>query len=402
MEEDLKPKSSSVPPRPLVVAKSPAEVERWAQRDAENEKLIANDDAEDSLPELIDAADFLTTTQPQPLELVSGILHQGSKLVLGGGSKSYKTWTLLDLALSVSHGLPWLGRKTNRGRVLYVNFEIQSHAWQHRIAAVAHAKGIGLKRGAILLWNLRGHAADFKDLLPRISEQTAQSDFALIILDPIYKLYGRTDENKAGDVAALLNGIEALAVKTGAAVAFGAHFAKGNAAGKEAIDRISGSGVFARDPDSILIFTQHEDEGAFVVESILRNFPPVKPFGVRWIFPLFEPADELDTTQLKRKAGRSATFTVEMIVDCLGKQKLASAEWQKLCAKHDIKRAVFYRLLKKAEQSGVVKNIGGKWLVLKVSKVSNDTSDTTQSHKSHIPLGYETMRLGEKAAKAKR
>jgi len=37
-------------------------------------------------------------------------------------------------------------------------------------------------------------------------------------------------------------------VKTGAAVGFGAHYSKGNQAGKEAIDRVSGSGVFARDP----------------------------------------------------------------------------------------------------------------------------------------------------------
>jgi len=38
-----------------------------------------------------------------------------------------------------------------------------------------------------------------------------------------------------------------------AASVFGAHFSKGNQAGKESIDRISGSGVFARDPDTILV-----------------------------------------------------------------------------------------------------------------------------------------------------
>ena len=58
----------------------------------------------------------------------------------------------------------------------------------------------------------------------------------------------------------MLNEIEALAVETGAAVAFGAHYSKGNQAGKEVIDRIGGSGVFARDPDSILNFTRHEEE----------------------------------------------------------------------------------------------------------------------------------------------
>src|SRR2546422_7325919 len=38
--------------------------------------------------------------------------------------------------------------------------------------------------------------------LPKIRD-TAKQDFALIILDPIYKIYGQTDENSAGDVARL-------------------------------------------------------------------------------------------------------------------------------------------------------------------------------------------------------
>jgi hypothetical protein len=285
--------------------------------------------------------------------------------------------------------------------VLYINFEIQNWAWKERITAVSSAKGIELENGMMKLWNRRGHSADFKKLLPEVASETRHSGFALIVIDPIYKLYDGADENKAGDMAALLNGIEELAMKTGAAIAFGAHFSKGNQAGKEAIDRISGSGVFARDPDSILIFTRHESEDAYTVESILRNFSPVKPFAVRWKFPLFELAKELDPAKLKKtKGGRTATFTVEMIVRCLGKQKLACAQWQKLCAQDGITKPTFNRLLAKAKHSGVVAILDGKYSVSKVSKVSNETSDTAQSHKSHNPLGCETMRQ-ETEAKVK-
>ena len=172
------------------------------------------------------------------------------------------------------------------------------------LSAVAKAKASRYKHGQIILWNLRGHAADFKTLIPQIIERARRENFALIILDPIYKLYGNTDENSAGNVALLLNSLEKLATETGAAIAFGAHFAKGNAAGKEAIDRISGSGVFARDPDSLLIFTKHETDDAFTVEPILRNFAPVAPFAVRWNFPLMNLADDLDPAKLKQVAGR--------------------------------------------------------------------------------------------------
>ena len=283
------------------------------------------------LPELVDAADFLAKTIEPPAELVAGILHKGSKLALGGSSKSFKTWSLLDLAISVATGADWLGRRTAQGKVLFLNFEIQPHAWQRRIASVASAKGVEIKPGMIQLWNLRGYAADFRQIVPRIIERARRENFALDVLDPIYKLYGGTDENAAGDVAALLNSLERLAVETGAATAFGAHFAKGNASAKEAIDRISGSGVFARDPDSLLIFTKHETDDAFTVEPILRNFAPVEPFAVRWNYPLMELADDLDPAKLKQVAGRKREYNpkklLAAIADTTLEKPISIAAW---------------------------------------------------------------------------
>jgi len=95
----------------------------------------------DDLPDLIDAADFLAEPIDPPAELIEGILHKGSKLAFGGSSKSFKTWSLLDVAISVATGADWLGHTTAQGKVLFLNFEIQPHAWQRRIVAVAKAGG---------------------------------------------------------------------------------------------------------------------------------------------------------------------------------------------------------------------------------------------------------------------
>lgn len=270
-------------------------------------------------PCVVDASKFIATPIVAPPELIHGTLHQGGKLVFGGGSKSFKTWCLLDLAISVATGMPWMGIPTKQGKVLFVNFEIQSFAWQQRVVSVSEAKGAALQPGQMDLLNLRGHAADYKKLIPRIIQRARQQGYALIILDPIYKLYGGTDENSAGEVAGLLNEIEHLTVATGAAVAFGAHFAKGNAGAKNAIDRISGSGVFARDPDSLLIFTQHEEDNAFTVEPILRNFPPVAPFAVRWNYPLMNLADDLDPSKLKQTVGRKKSHSSQKLLAVVDK-----------------------------------------------------------------------------------
>jgi hypothetical protein len=136
-------------------------------------------------------------------------------------------------------------------------------------------------------------------LIPKILARIKDGRYGLIILDPIYKGLGKRDENKAGDIASLCNEIEQLAVQSGAAVVFGAHYSKGNQASKEAIDRIGGSGVFARDPDVILTMTPHEDKDAYVVDLTLRALPQVDPFVVRWQGVQFHRDNTADPERLR-------------------------------------------------------------------------------------------------------
>ncbi len=317
----------------------------------------------DSLPLIQDALELIATPTPPPPELVWGILHQGSKLVVGGGSKTFKTWTLLDLAISVAAGEPWLSFKTTKGRVLFLNFEIAPAFFQHRIRAVLEAKHITLAPHALDVWNLRGRGCCYTELLPLVRQRAKGAGYSLIVLDPIYKLYGATDENSAGDVAGLMNGLELVTVDTGASVGFGAHYAKGNAAAKEPVDRISGSGVFARDPDTILNFTRHEEENAFTVEATLRNHSPVEPFVARWHYPLMRRDDGLDPTKLKQPGGRPKLYTVDRLLSVLNGQKLESRNWFKIASSETgISKTRFYALLEEAKRNPKLQQTpAGQW-----------------------------------------
>jgi hypothetical protein len=316
-----------------------------------------------ALPDIVAAADFLAAEIAMPRELVSGVLHQGSKLILGGSSKSYKTWTLTDLAVSVASGTPWLGFPTTPGKVLYVNLEIQAGFFQTRLKSVIGARQADVA-SRLEIWNLRGYAADYSVLIPKIRERVKDQGHALIILDPTYKLLGNADENSATDISALLYAVESLAVSAGAAVAMAGHFGKGNASAKDTIDRISGSGVFARDPDSLVFFTKHEEEGAFTVEMILRNFPPVPPLVAKWDWPLFRRKDELDPSRLKQTAGRRPQYSAETLLECLQDSRLKTTEWKKLCIDESgLSHGKFFELLKSLEAAGKVQKsaIDGKW-----------------------------------------
>lgn len=315
------------------------------------------------LPPIVSGAEFIAVELPKPPELIHGLLHKGSKLSLGGASKSNKTWALIDAALSVASGTPWLGCNTEQGRVLYLNMEVQAPFFQRRLVTVAKAKGITVSN-QIDVWNLRGHSAPFWQLLPEIDERINAVGYSLIVLDPIYKLYGDTDENAAGDVAALMNGVESLCVRSGAAVAFGAHYSKGNQSGKESIDRISGSGVFARDPDCILSLTRHEEDDAFTLEAVLRNLPPIEPFAVRWDFPLLVRDNDLDPSKLRGIGGRPAMHEPEELLRLLPGGGFDLKTWEEKAKENGMSRSTFFRLKNTLVSRGkiIISRATGRWI----------------------------------------
>jgi hypothetical protein len=296
-----------------------------------------------------------------PPELVAGVLHQGSKAQIGGGSKAFKTWTLLYLATCVAAGEPWFDFPTHKGMVLYLNFELPRFSIRKRINKICKAMEIDIP-GNLKLLNLRGFGTDASVILPRVLQEVRRHGFVLIIIDPLYKILGDREENASKDMANLMLTIERLAVDANAAVAFGAHFSKGNQSLKEAIDRISGSGVLSRDPDTIITMTQHEEKNAYSVDMILRNFEPQEAFVVKWEPPLMVRAHELDPAKIKKpRTGRTADYTLHDILQVLkDHEQLTTTDWDKASEEETgMSRSKFYELKKQAVKEAKVYRVPG-------------------------------------------
>lgn len=97
---------------------------------------------------------------------------------------------------------------------------------------------------------------------------------------------------------------------------------------KEAIDRASGGGVFARWGDVMLTFTPHKEE-AMTVEMSLRNFAPVERFAVRWNHPRWTRDDQLNPADLKTRAGAKEKHSPDEALQVLGSKSLSSADWER-------------------------------------------------------------------------
>ncbi len=316
---------------------------------------------QDGLPPIVDGAYFTASKMPEPDTLITGLVHRGTKTVIGGGSKSFKTWVQLDAAVCVAYGQSWLGYECIPGRVLFINLEIQPAFFQSRLMRVCEARGIQQSPERLDVWNLRGYSAPYQTIIPKVIARIKRFNYSLVILDPIYKLYGDTDENSAGEVAQMLNELERICVETGSSVLFGAHYSKGNQSAKESIDRISGSGVFARDPDTILPFTRHENDGSFVVEPILRNLEPQDPFVVTWQFPLMVRDDQLDPASLKqvngqgRKKDHNPVEFLNAIQHTNESKPVSISEWSRLAK---IPRTTLMQYVSQLRTAGMISTIG--------------------------------------------
>jgi hypothetical protein len=210
------------------------------------------------------------------------------------------------------------------------------------------------------LWNLRGHNADLTLLRPKLEEQLTKHEFGLIILDPAYKLLGSRDENANGDIAGLMNEFEALAQRTGAALVVAHHFAKGDSTTKEAMDRMSGAGAWARDPDSILVMTPHEEPDCFTVSAILRNLPRLPEFVVAWDFPLMRLAKELNPDALRRPQAKNKVCSDREFVEQFISEKPTARSGIVAAAKDaGISPATTDRYLKRLSDAGLIRSGSG-------------------------------------------
>lgn len=184
-------------------------------------------------------------------ELIEGLLREQHKMLISGPSKAGKSFLLLELAISIAEGLPWLGMKCGKGRVLYVNLELDRKSCRARIDQIREEMGIQQDSRNLDVWNLRGSACSLDKLAPKMARKARDHQYKAIIIDPIYKVI-TGDENSAEEMAKFCNLFDWISTQVGCAMIYCHHHSKGSQGQKKSMDRASGSGVFARDPDAIL------------------------------------------------------------------------------------------------------------------------------------------------------
>lgn len=290
--------------------KSYADWERWRQ------------DQADDLPPDTMLSEVWNNPPPLKDELIPGILRVGHKMLISGPSKAGKSFLLMNLAISIAEGVEWLGMKCRQGKVCYVNLELDEASCFNRLKEIYARRGLDPDHVQnINVWNLRGHAVPMNRLAPILIHRFKDKGYAAIIVDPIYKVI-TGDENSATEMSEFCSYFDRVATEMKVSMIYCHHHSKG-AVDKydSAMDRSSGSGVFARDPDAILDMTEVKTEGCeanyralrripdddvltgWEFSATLREFPPMQRFRVWFHYPLHELDENGDLKSAAKNRG---------------------------------------------------------------------------------------------------
>ena len=212
----------------------------------------------DDLPDPESMADVWDNLPSLAPPLIDGVLRQGHKMLIAGPSKAGKSYALIELCCAIAEGKKWLEWNCTQGRVMYVNLELDRASCLHRFKDVYTALGITPNNlSNIDIWNLRGRSVPMDKLAPKLIRRASKKNYIAIIIDPIYKVI-TGDENSADQMAHFCNQFDKVCTELGCAVIYCHHHSKGAQGGKRSMDRASGSGVFARDPDALIDLVELE------------------------------------------------------------------------------------------------------------------------------------------------
>lgn len=214
--------------------------------------------------------------------LIDGTLEAGEFLLLTAPPKTGKSFALMDLAFSISHGEDWQFASTHRSDVLFVNFESTRSAFLNRLFAVAADRGLSASIPAFGFLNLRGIALSPLEMAQYIAKRVKgakkleEHDYAAIIIDPISAVLHnpKAVRNNIPPEKALLQMVEVLISLTGSAVIAATNPGEypeleSHADSRIILSPISGS------PD------------LFSLRGEFRNFAPKPAKDCTWRYPRF-------------------------------------------------------------------------------------------------------------------
>lgn len=253
-------------------------------------------------------------TAPRPT-IIEGLVRRGDVMNIVGGPKARKSFLVMQLALAVANGAPFLGRATTLSRVLMIDNELRGDDLARRLDKMSQALGVSVEN--IDIMPLRGRLTDVHSITRSLLAMPPES-YGLIIVDALYKsLPSGTDENSNSNMTAVYCVLDEAAERTNAALSVVHHTSKGTQKSKSVTDMGAGAGAQSRSADVHLVLRDHEADDTVVMEAVLRSQSPIDPICIEFEYPLWKVAQDKDPANVALAGNRKASPSIEAFLETI-------------------------------------------------------------------------------------
>jgi len=258
------------------------------------------------------ASDWLGEPDAPEYPIAAGLIDAGDRVSIVGQSKARKSFFAMQLAVALATGCPFLLYPVERKRVLLVNGEIRPEPYKKRLRRMIEALRVGTDQlnGLIVVNSCDTESQTLEDVLSLAKQHHAE----VVILDPFYLMLG--DEIQQVEVKAVVRIMKKFAA-SGITLIAVFHAAKGRMGDKQVIDRISGSGVFARDATTIISLAEHVSEPDHaVMQCVTRNHPPQDAVTLAFADGAFSVADDIAAVEKTSQTKAVRAISIEDLRQC--------------------------------------------------------------------------------------
>lgn len=145
--------------------------------------------------------------EPPPLRwVVQDLIPEGFPASLYGDGGTGKSLLAQTIAMHTAIGIPFLGHEVLRGRVLYVDAEMDEAEFLRRAYRIARGLGLSRPPEGLYYLNLRSSLAD-PDAMRTCAAKIREVSPVLTILDSFGATAHGADTNSAADVTTILRGL---------------------------------------------------------------------------------------------------------------------------------------------------------------------------------------------------
>jgi hypothetical protein len=232
-------------------------------------------------------ASALESAAEQKPWLIERLWSAGAVGIVSGPPKALKTWTALEMAISVATGVPCLATFPvhRSGPVLLYAAEEPMPALHSRLHALARNHALDLDQVDIRVIAADSLRLDRGEDREKLTATVRFHRPVLLILDPLIRLHG-LDENQSGPMAELLGYFRSLQRSTGTAIAIIHHSRKHAASSAAPGQSLRGSSDLYAFVDSLVSLDRRRDQVTLSAEH--RSAPGLGPLPLELV-PAADP-----------------------------------------------------------------------------------------------------------------